>query len=178
MNLRLIAMFVVTALIGCATVAQDKSSAESYTWYEGGKPKRVWLDKSLVAEFGNRTETGSTPAVKANGVRIWRQDDAAAARAARQGKVSPVLRDTRGGPMRALPGNVIVQLNPNWDNREVSAWLSANGLTEVSRLPIGKNAIVVSSPPGLASLELANRLQESGSVVSAQPNWWEEKTHR
>lgn len=80
--------------------------------------------------------------------------------------------------MRALPGNVIVRLDPSWSGQQVADWLRENRLSEVRRLPMGGNVLVLSSPPGLAALELANRLQQSGQVVSAQPEWWEQRSTR
>ncbi|RYE74722.1 MAG: hypothetical protein EOO80_16670 [Oxalobacteraceae bacterium] len=80
--------------------------------------------------------------------------------------------------MRALPGNVIVRLDPTWNAAQVDDWLAGNGLTGLRHLPIGGNVLVVASPPGLAALELANRLQLSGKVVSAQPDWWEQRSPR
>lgn len=168
---------VFASLVGTAA-AQDKNTPESYIWYDGGKPKRVWLDSSVVAEFGNRTEDKSAQAGKSEAVRIRRLDDPAAARGVAQGQVSPVLRDGAAGRMRALPGNVIVRLDPAWSSAQVDVWLASSGLVKVRQLPIGKNVLVISSPPGLASLELANRLQESGTVVSAQPDWWEQMERR
>ncbi len=32
---------------------------------------------------------------------------------------------------------------------------------------------LVATPAGLASLDLANRLHESGDFESASPNWWQ-----
>lgn len=178
MKLKSFAVFIAAVLATAAAAGQDKNAAESYIWYDGGKPKRVWVDKSVVAEFGSRADSGSAPVAKAGLVNIRSQDDPAVSRAATQGRVSPVLRDGLAGRMRALPGNVIVRLDPAWSSGQVDAWLAAQGLTRIRQLPIGKNLLVVGAPPGLASLELANRLQESGTVVSAQPEWWEQMERR
>ena len=78
--------------------------------------------------------------------------------------------------MRTIPGNIIVQLHPDWNAAQVTQWLQANRLTEVHRM--SNNFLVIASPPGLASVELANRLQESGTVVYAQPDWWEQTKRR
>lgn len=80
--------------------------------------------------------------------------------------------------MRALPGNIIVRLDPNWSSAQVDAWLASQGLTKIGQLPMANNLLVLSAPPGLASLELANRLQESGTVISAQPDWWQQVERR
>lgn len=158
--------------------AQVKTSGGNYVWYDGGKPRTLQMDSALVAEFGERAESGADPVVRGNGVRIWRQQDQAATRAVAGGASSPVFRDSEGGAMRALPGNVIVRLDPSWSTRQVADWLAQNRLSEVRRLPIGPNVLVLAAPPGLPALELANRLQQSGQVVSAQPEWWEQRSTR
>ena len=170
----------ILALAAFATqaCAQVKTAPGNYVWYDGGKPRPLQLDSTVVAEFGDRADTGGEPVMRGKGVRIWRQEDQAATRAAAGGAASPVFRDSEGGAMRALPGNVIVRLDPSWNAQQVADWLRENRLSEVRRLPIGGNVLVLSSPPGLASLELANRLQQSGQVVSAQPEWWEQRSTR
>jgi hypothetical protein len=172
------AVVMIVAAAAAQACAQVKVNSDAYVWYDGGKPRQVQVDRSLVAEFGGRDDAGAEPVARANGVRIWRQQDQAATRAVAEGKSSPVFRDSEGGVMRALPGNVIVRLDPSWSDEQVAAWLTQNGLTELRRLPIGRNVLVLSAPPGLAALELANRLQQSGKVVSAQPEWWEQRSTR
>ncbi|MBV0881765.1 hypothetical protein KTQ42_21025 [Noviherbaspirillum sp. L7-7A] len=170
----------ILALAAFATqaCAQVKAAPGNYVWYDGGKPRQLQLDSTVVAEFGDRAEAGGEPLMRGNGVRIWRQQDQAATRAAAGGAASPVFRDSQGSAMRALPGNVIVRLDPSWSGQQVDDWLRENRLSEVRRLPIGGNVLVLSSPPGLAALELANRLQQSGQVLSAQPEWWEQRSTR
>ena len=158
--------------------APAKDTSGGHVWYDGGKPRKVQLDEALVAEFDGKSESATTPVMRSNGVRIWRQQDDAATRAVAAGKTSPVFRDSEGGAMRALPGNIIVRLDPAWNTAQIDDWLATNELTGLRRLPIGGNVLVVASPPGLAALELANRLQLSGKVVSAQPEWWEQRSPR
>lgn len=178
MNLSRYAAILALAVFSTQACAQVKSGPGNYVWYDGGKPRQLQLDSALVAEFSDRTDAGGEPVMRDKGVRIWRQQDQAATRAAAGGAASPVFRDSEGGAMRALPGNVIVRLDPSWNAQQVADWLRQNRLTEVRRLPIGNNVLVLSSPPGLAALELANRLQQSGQVVSAQPEWWEQRSTR
>ncbi|SNS64456.1 hypothetical protein SAMN06265795_104263 [Noviherbaspirillum humi] len=168
---------VLTAVIagllaGCTAFAQEKNGNNAYVWYENGVPKKAWVDPEVVAEFGDREESVSRPYAKYDGVRIWKKEDQAVTRAKSEGRVSPVLRDSPDGPMRALPGNVVVQLDPKWSDADVNAWLAQNRLTEVRRLAFGKNILIVGAPPGLAALDLANRLQQSGTVVFSEPEWW------
>jgi len=35
---------------------------------------------------------------------------------------------------------------------------------------------LLEGPPGLGSLELANRLHAGGQFAAAQPNWWVQRT--
>ena len=171
------AILAASMTLACAQ-APAKDTSGGHVWYDGGKPRKVQLDEALVAEFDGKSESATTPVMRSNGVRIWRQQDDAATRAVAAGKTSPVFRDSEGGAMRALPGNIIVRLDPAWNTAQIDDWLATNELTGLRRLPIGGNVLVVASPPGLAALELANRLQLSGKVVSAQPEWWEQRSPR
>jgi ribosomal protein S8 len=74
--------------------------------------------------------------------------------------------------MRALPGNVIVYFAPDRDEAQVRQWAAGRNLEIVRKLEIGKNAYVIRTEPGLASLETANSLRVSGEVVAAVPDWW------
>jgi hypothetical protein len=172
-----VAILAASMTQACAQ-APTKETSGPHVWYDGGKPRAVQLDEALVAEFDSKSEPTATPVLRSNGVRVWRREDDAATRAVATGNTSPVFRDSEGGAMRALPGNVIVRLDPAWNDGQVDAWLAANRLSALRRLPIGGNVLVVASPPGLAALELANRLQLSGKVVSAQPEWWEQRSPR
>ena len=171
------AILAASTTPACAQ-APAKDTSGGHVWYDGGKPRKVQLDEALVAEFDGKSESATTPVMRSNGVRIWRQQDDAATRAVAAGKTSPVFRDSEGGAMRALPGNIIVRLDPAWNSAQIDDWLATNELTSLRRLPIGGNVLVVASPPGLAALELANRLQLSGKVGSAQPEWWAQRSPR
>lgn len=156
-----------------ATAQQANASNKdgAYTWYDGGVPRTVWIDKSHVAELPDNN------AGPREGIRIVPADEARSRDATERSNTVPVFRDgPTGGRIRTIPGNIIVQLNPEWNAAQVAQWLRANALTEVHRM--SNNFLVIASPPGLPSLELANRLQESGTVVYAQPDWWEQTRRR
>jgi hypothetical protein len=80
--------------------------------------------------------------------------------------------------MRALPGNIIVYLDPAWDSEAVTAWAGQRQLKIVKKLEFGPNIYVIKTGPGLDALNIANALYKSGEVVAAFPDWWEEKTTR
>jgi hypothetical protein len=188
---------------GALKSASSKSVrlGQSYYWYDGDRKRTVWLGSGLVAEFNARPSSRS-PLIKAyprtkayvgsrgsgtskTFVRIWQLEQGVTAPDAltqlksvsvQNGRYSPVFHD---GPattarMRALPGNIIVYFNPDWDQVRVSAWLATKGLEIARHLPIAGNVYVLKTGPGLEALETANSLYESGEVIAAFPNWWQE----
>lgn len=172
---------------------------QSYTWYEGERRKTVWLNPGLIAEFpAAATQQSPIPGLYARAVlirspgshiRLWRLpeglDPASVLRnlnsqGVQSAKYSPVLHDAPGptARMRALPGNIIVYFNPAWDRQAISQWVTAHGLRVVRRLAIGPRAYVLDTGPGLEALDLANTLYETGDVVAAFPDWWQEAVTR
>lgn len=170
----------------------------SYVWYDGKEEKTVWLDQELAVEF-DPSPSGESAFKKADvkakeltnrrgAVRLWKLGGGTDTREVMAqlkavhptGRYSPVLRDSPSGAGRkwALPGDVIVYLNPSWDNAAVKAWANSRGLEIVQKLNIGPNVYVIKTGPGLESLETANKLYRSGEVISASPNWWQEAVTR
>lgn len=180
------------------SITKAEELTQSYTWYDGSTAHQVWLNPNLVAEFNPSTKGGEavksvSPAAtqlttkrSMGAVRIWKLGSGGGSVAARSfsavhpsGAYSPVFHDDAGGGrMRALPGNVIVYLNPNWDSAAIYDWLAKRKLQTLKKLNIGKNVFVIQSGPGLEALNLANELQLSGEVVSAKPDWWKEVSTR
>jgi hypothetical protein len=113
------------------------------------------------------------------GVTIYSLNDAAVSKASAAVGTSPVFYENAGGQgrRRALPGNVIAEFDVGLDRAAVERWAESAGLKLLRKLNFG-NFYVIESPSGLASLELANRLQASGEVKSAQPDWWVEAVTR
>ena len=190
------------ALVPLAHAQKSKSDDAAaltivYAWHDGEREQAAWLNPALVAEFSALPGDESTvkrayPAAQAEpgsrGIaRIWRVEGGAAervlgeARAANPvGKYSPVFSDgaADGARKRALPGGIIVAFKPEWTESRINAWAAALGLPIASKLEIGPNVYVLKTEAGLASLATANRIHQSGQVVSAQPNWWVEVTTR
>ena len=170
----------------------------AHYYYDGQVKRSVWANPELIVEFRPTPErknallsTGyvaSDEAVEGAGVRVWRLSPGAepdfVARSSNQSldaeAFSPVFHDGNapGAPKRALPGGVIVTLDEQWSDEQVESFLAVNGLGVRRRLDIGRHVLVLDSAAGMASLELANRLHESGEVVSATPDWWREAATR
>jgi len=194
---------VSAVTMSAGKIATTKPSAasqlsQSYTWYDGNRQETVWLNPQLVAEF-NPTKQGTTAAKSADvnaktlstkydrgGVRLWKMNNAGdvAVRSLTTsnatGKYSPVFHvgPTSNASMRALPGNIIVYLNPTWDAATVANWLKSKKLEVVKKLEIGPNIYVIKTAPGLEALNTANALYLSGEVAAAFPDWWQEVSNR
>lgn len=180
---------------GAATTA---NTGTPYTWHDGTRAQSIWLNPNTIAEFSvaandegtplKRALPGAQPLKNAGGARLWRLADGTAPAAAIRdtlakqpnAKVSPVFSDKPGGAgrLRALPGNVIVYLPADWDETAAHTWAQKQGVLLDHKLDIGKNAYVVRTAPGLAALETANRLHQTGDAVRAIPNWWQETSTR
>jgi hypothetical protein len=87
--------------------------------------------------------------------------------------VSPVLRDDTGRA-RALPGGVLVVMKHPVDEVAARALIARAGAVPVRR--VAETIWLLEGPTGLGSLELAERLHETGVFASAQPNWWIERS--
>ncbi|NLO81059.1 MAG: hypothetical protein GX093_12295 [Xanthomonadaceae bacterium] len=190
----LILLLTGTACAGGTTPLAEAEPMRSYVWYDGDTPRQAWLDPEVVAIFGDRNDSvdaavrSLAPAARqlpsaTPGLRLWRLPQAVRAARSLQtlepdARISPVLRDSPSpdGPMRALPGGVIVHLDPAWSSEEAESWLLSRNLQPARE--ILPNAFLVPSEPGLAALELANRLRQEQGVVAAMPDWWQELAPR
>ena len=156
----------------------------SASWHDGKQTRGLWMDPAREAEFPSPTglgpaqtgaaygqgseSTGARPA--GAGATLRPKDLASPGQALR----SPLFFDnpSLNGTPRALPGGVLVELKTPADADSARQQLQSDGLSPV-RAILANRIWLVASPPGLAALELANRLQQSGRYASAQPNWWQ-----
>jgi hypothetical protein len=203
---KLLAFAVVTSLSVNAmgmdrpvsTTKAESQLTQSYNWYDGNRKETVWLNPQIVAEFnpskqGVAAARSADPAAKTmtlkrnqGTVRLWQLNNTgdSAVRSMTTsnaaGKYSPVFHagSTSNSAMRALPGNIIVYLNPTWDATTVANWIKSRKLDVVKKLEIGPNIYVIKTAPGLEALNTANALYLSGEVAAAFPDWWQEVSAR
>jgi len=167
---------------------------QSYIWYDGDREHKVWMNPQLVAEFnpeplGEKAVKNAYPSAKilparnkSSGIRLWQLGDTTGITPdnikARhpQGRYSVILHDgpSNGSRMRALPGNIIVYLDPKWSEKEINNWLNKHKFEVVKKLDIGMNAYVIKTAPGIEALDIANALYRAGEVKAAFPDWWQE----
>ena len=79
---------------------------------------------------------------------------------------------TENGSWKALPGDVIVVLSPEMDQMAIDAFFAGMNLNQISKMDFTKNAYLVKTKPGVAGLELSNKLTGMEEVELSSPNWW------
>lgn len=186
---------------GRAVVASNQAApqlTQSYVWYDGNRQHTVWLNPQVVAEFNpgkSSTATAKSADPRAavlpskhnrGSIRLWQMNNTGGVAVGAlvvsnpTGKYSPVFHDSASsnGTMRALPGNIIVYLNPTWDATVVNTWVASHKFEVVKKLEIGPNIYVIKTAPGLDALNTANTLYLSGEVSAAFPDWWQEVSTR
>ena len=155
-----------------ATTAPGPLSGESYTWRDGDRILVVRLEPDLVLHEGDV---------------VSRDDIVAGSGGAREGAAQSaddavesggdllVFRSDEGELM-ALPGGVLVVLDPGWDAAAVDAFFGRNGIaaSRTTALDYVANGFFVETGPGFASLDLANALVGQAGVELSSPNWWKE----
>lgn len=173
----LLSAFCVTALPAhaqpvsksAAAVGSAPKDSAAYYWYDGETRRTLRIDGSSVARFGPQAKSARAADVIVP-AEFARKDVSPSE------TVSPLLRDEAGQP-RALPGGVIVTLPTDTTELEARQQLQALGVQPVRAIGAGTRMWLVAAEPGLASLQLANRLHETGQV-SAQPNWWQPRAKK
>ena len=155
--LTLILALCTSAVLAGETSGKGRDSGVQYYWYDGDIRRVIQLEtqpeKSTrqVAEHPGETAAAST----SEGEPAFRED----------------------GQLKTLPGGVIVKFSPTWDSGQIAQWMSDWGFTDYR--PLGaSHTWIIATEAGLSSLELANRIHESGEVIYASPNWSVERQRR
>jgi hypothetical protein len=173
------AVGAVLAIACCLPLA-----VQAQTYYFDGSTKRViTLQSDLQAAFDESKvvkafDTGTTVSetlISDGFIRVYRVSaPALRAPSTSMAGTSPVFREgnSPAGRLMALPGGVIAQFQPEWTAEQIGEWLANRGYAVRQKLNILGLWYLLESPAGLASLEMANAIHESGEVVSATPNWW------
>jgi hypothetical protein len=129
---------------------QWASSSEASTKSSVSIRSLTSSEKSLVGSMSSNQERAQTKTMKG----------------------SPIFKTDAGGVPMGLPGGVI--LMPKQSDSQLEKKLSTQGLT-VERAIGNTGALLIKSSEGLSSLELANRLHETGEFEHVTPNWWRER---
>ena len=150
--------------------SEDSGDGTVYTWRDGKATRRVILRDDLVLQQAADSRPGDVVIASVD-------DDSIVRRQARHGaEAGPVFRSESGGELMALPGGVLVLLNPAWDQTEVTSFFARNNIAadRTSALGALPNGFRIETEPGFPSLNLANALAGQDGVELASPNWWRE----
>lgn len=171
---------------------QGRQLETEVTWMDGDKERRVWLDEQVLVEFSPESAADAWLSARARVLetsgagqgrtRHWvLNDDLRAssllaemeARGA-AANFSPGYRASASehGALMALPGGVLVYMDPQLERPAAEQWLGARGLTIQQKMSYGTGVYLVQSSSGADCLELASSLLESEEVVKTIPNWW------
>lgn len=155
------------------STAPTAPSGESYTWQDGDRALVVRLEPDLVlSEDG---DVVSRDDVASGSEQAYIQGAQGDHDAAGSGEGQLVFRSEEGELM-ALPGGVVLVLDPGWDTAAVDGFFERNGIaaTRATALDYVTNGFLIETEPGFASLDLANALAGQGGVVLSSPNWWKD----
>lgn len=143
--------------------------AQQRYWYDAGVRRDLWAEPGLSADFSARRHSAKAQVLAPAGL----AKPAAA-------EDSTVFRDgpSSGAGLRALAGGVIVRLRPGTGPSEREALFARHALALARPIGAQDRVWLVAAPQGVDSLELANRLHESGDFESASPNWWKERARK
>lgn len=173
---------------------EDLSQFVAY--YDGEVQRKLWISNDVVVELapseeGKRallaTDNGAEDLRELQrGARVWRVraplgvDGLARSLSRDSLRFSPALHEAASSktPVCALPGGVVVTFQPDWDRARIDAWLAAHDLRIAEDVAPAANMFLVATPPGLESVEIANRLHESGELVESTPNVWRQASTR
>ncbi len=185
-----------TAILGDKSQRAPVDLTRTLTFFDGEHERTVWISNELVAEvapseegrasvlaFDTAAEVQAQPQA---GLRLWRVrapqgvDETSRALTRDALHFSPVVHesDSSTSPRCALPGGAVATFPAGWDRARIDTWLAAQGTRVVEPVVIEANMYLVASDPGLASIELANRLHQSGEIVACTPNFWREVSTR
>lgn len=124
------------------------TKGEMFIWHDGEQQVPVWQDIRLtVADIFTDDGWGDS-----TGPVFWSESD----------------------ELMALPGGVVLILDPGWDASFVEAFMESNGIVPDDATAFAglTNAFKVETAPGFPSLRTANSLAVQSGVVISSPNWW------
>lgn len=155
------AVLLALALAPCSVPAQQRY------WYDGQTRRLLWVDAARTADFSGDSGARASVVQPSQVVKST-------------APASPVFSDSAdlGGTPRALPGGVIVELKPGTDDAGRRVLFARHGVEPVRQVDGSGRVWLVATPPGLPSLDAANRLYESGDFAAAAPNWWRPRTRK
>ncbi len=131
---------------GPRVLAQSKG--EKFIWHDGAREVPVWQDTRLVVSDVVPGRGWGDP----SGPVFWSESNS----------------------LMALPGGVVLMLDPTWDTAAVDSFMRSNRIasSEIEGFEGLVNSFKVATDPGFPSLWTANSLAGHNGVIVSSPNWW------
>lgn len=193
----LFAGFFSLTCVSQPTYSQELTPSDLY-YFDGNRKIQLELEDGVVAEFGSpynpnnkgaksaiqTADSGATFVRSQGNLNLWKtsgkQMPVNLAKSLNQNQnqksmVSPVFRTPKSASIMALPGNILVEFDPSYSEKQIELILSKKGLRSLRKFDLpGKNFYEVETPAGTAALNLANSLYGNPGVLTSSPNWWRE----
>lgn len=170
---------------GNADAAGKASENSTLYWYDGDRKRMLSLDSDTLADFGSNPKEPATEPRMIDQTTTSQTKAQSGVNESTIG-VSPMFKDASSGQYAgALPGGVMVRtLRPmNIDTVMGIARAFGSSVLRPIGSPTGAangahDFWLFEAAAGIATLELANRIHESGQVSSAAPNWWKPRQRK
>lgn len=162
-------VFDKSMLKGDRGSAAEKGSV--YTWQDGDITRKVWVQPELTVQKNSLNTSKDEIVTKSGQQSIVKKQS-------RHGQdAQPVFRG-QSGQLMTLPGGVILVFEREIRPEQTEEFFANNGISSdrVSEMHFTKNAFLIETDAGFASLNLANRLASKEGVRLSSPNWWNEVT--
>ena len=145
------------------------SSETTYTYWDGDAEITVWLVPQTVTPDVEPEDPKAAPKSGSSEVQ-GRRSVSGTGPSVPSGQL--VFRTSTGSQMW-MPGGVLLVLDAAWSTAQTDAFFARNGIEadRVTEFDWLDNGFSIESGPGLASLELANRLVGQQGVVLSSPDW-------
>ena len=141
----------------------------TYTYWDGDAEITVWLVPQTVTRDVEPEDAKAAPKSDSSAVQS-RRSVSSTGLSVPSGQL--VFRTSTGSQMW-LPGGVLLVLDAAWSTAQTDAFFAQNGIEadRVTEFDWLDNGFLIESGPGLASLELANRLVGQQGVELSSPDW-------
>ena len=168
------ALLVLVLVIGAFPEPARPQQAE-HEYREGTRTIKLTLLRDLVLDYDD--ERGMR-APRRVGARPGPDSPQRLARASTSTPEIPVFA-TETGELLAPVGGIIIILDESWNSLAIETFLASHNLSDdATPLVWLRNGYSVRTEPGMAALELANRLATVEGVLLSVPNWWREVEQR
>ena len=155
--------------------ASPDKDGKTHSWQDGEYTISLWEAENLVMErYDPDEQSEQSSAIKPEDVLAVNGELRVVKKQSRHQSgddVFPVLV-TMNGEWKALPGGVLVVLASEMGQAGIDAFFAEMNLAQVSKMDFTKNAYFIETEPGIAGLELSNKLAGMEKVELSSPNWW------